>query len=385
VTSWIEISHLRLAANFATLQHAAGHATEVLAVVKANAYGHGAEPCAITLAQAGAKWLGVATAAEGAHIRRALDRSGLTAQILVMCGFVSEDAPLFAEHNLTPVLWTPQQVQTLAGTDIPVHIEINTGMNRQGVPPGHELEALLDALVQSNLKLYGVMTHFAAAESCDPTLTLTQQHCFEQALKQIRARSLTPQWIHAGSSSTLDNPTQPGGPIWLPDLAASFNAQAMVRCGIALYGYTLPLSPAISAPRIRPHLRPVLTWKTRILEIHDLAPGESIGYNATYTATSPTRVALLPIGYSDGLRRELSSTTNTPGGWTILHTPDGTHHRAPILGRISMNLTTIDITHIPGIAPGHEVTLLGDHITADDHARLAHTIPYEILCALKHH
>ena len=139
-----------------------------------------------------------------------------------------------------------------------------------------------------------------------------------------------------------------------------------------------------AAPRmIRPQLQPVMTWKARVIDVHDVAVGESIGYNALFTASAAMRVALLPVGYSDGLRRELSSTNEKPGGWVMIAGRDGEYKRAPILGRISMNLTTVDVTGIDGVRVGDEVVLLGDGVTADDHARLAGTISYEILCGVR--
>ena len=150
------------------------------------------------------------------------------------------------------------------------------------------------------------------------------------------------------------------------------------------YGYALPLkggeegSKEGGEPALRPSLQPVATWKTHIIAIHELAPGDTVGYNAIFTAPQPMRVALLPVGYADGLRRELSGANVHPGGWIMLQ-----GHRAPIIGRISMNLTTIDISGIPNIDIGDEVTLLGEGISADAHARLAGTIPYEILCAMR--
>ena len=160
----------------------------------------------------------------------------------------------------------------------------------------------------------------------------------------------------------------------------------MVRCGIALYGYCSPITGADAASvpsKLRPALQPVMTWKTRVMDLRDLPAGETVGYNATFTAPAPMRLALLPVGYADGLRRELSGTNARPGRWVILHGGDGSAHRAPIVGRVSMNLTMVDITAIPGVHIGDEVVLLGDGITADDHARLAQTIPYEILCAVR--
>jgi alanine racemase len=190
----------------------------------------------------------------------------------------------------------------------------------------------------------------------------------------------------------VDNPAQSSP--WLVDLARSVGARAMVRCGCALYGYCVPIDgPAASSvhPKLRPALRPVMTWKTRVMDLRDLPAGETVGYNATFTAPAPMRLALLPVGYADGLRRELSGTDARPGGWVMIRSRDGSGQqanrraaqRASIVGRVTMNLTLVDVTSLPGVRIGDEVVVLGDGITADDHARLAATIPYEILCAVR--
>jgi alanine racemase len=388
MTSWIEISEERLAANYRAIAQAAGAQTAVLAVVKANAYGHGVEFCSTVLARAGAPWLGVASASEGARARSALGEAGIARKdqpaILVMCGFLQQDVEAIAEHALTPVVWTPEQVGWLEGTGLAVHVEVDTGMARQGVHPGDELDDLLDELTASGLTLDGIFTHFCAAEAAHSVLTQTQQRRFEAAIAQVSAQGLTPRWVHAGSSSSVDNPAQSSP--WLVNLANSVDARAMVRCGIALYGYCSPITGADAASvpsKLRPALRPVMTWKTRVLSLRDLAAGETVGYNATFTAPAPMRLAMLPVGYADGLRRQLSGSDARPGGWVILHSRDGSAQRAPIAGRVTMNLTMVDVTAIPGVHIGDEVVVLGDGITADDHARLAATIPYEILCAVR--
>jgi alanine racemase len=388
MTSWIEISEERLAANYRAIAQAAGAQTAVLAVVKANAYGHGVEFCSTVLARAGAPWLGVASASEGARARSALGEAGIARRdqpaILVMCGFLQQDVEAIAEHALTPVVWTPEQVGWLEGTGLAVHVEVDTGMARQGVHPGDELDDLLDELTASGLTLDGIFTHFCAAEAAHSVLTQTQQRRFEAAIAQVSAQGLTPRWVHAGSSSSVDNPAQSSP--WLVNLANSVDARAMVRCGIALYGYCSPITGADAASvpsKLRPALRPVMTWKTRVLSLRDLAAGETVGYNATFTAPAPMRLAMLPVGYADGLRRQLSGSDARPGGWVILHSRDGSAQRAPIAGRVTMNLTMVDVTAIPGVHIGDEVVVLGDGITADDHARLAATIPYEILCAVR--
>jgi alanine racemase len=376
--SWIEISRHRLTENFNAVTEAAGVGTQVMAVVKANAYGHGAELCAVALARVGAGWLGVADAGEGVPVRRALDAAGLAAEILVMCGLLPGDVETIVVQRLTPVVWTVEQVGLLRGcVGVRVHVEIDTGMGRQGVRPGAELDAVLDAISTAGIALDGVMTHFCAAEVAGSELTRVQEQRFEAAVGQIRARGLRLGWVHAGSSSSVDNPARNGD--WLVSVAKSVGARAMVRCGIALYGYCLPIGECGDVPpRVRAALKPVMQWKTRVLDVRDVAEGEAIGYNAMFRATQPMRVALLPVGYSDGLRRGLSSSNERHGGWVML-----SGKRAAILGRISMNLTTVDVSGIEGVQVGDEVVLLGDGVTADDHARLAETISYEILCGVR--
>jgi alanine racemase len=399
VKSWVEISGPRLAANYNVLAAAAGDDTAVLAVVKANAYGHGAAVCAPVLARAGAEWLGVADAAEGYAVREVLAAAGIEApqqpEILVMCGGLSEDADFIVQQKLTAVVWEREQLEWLvaaamrAGSTapLPIHLEIDTGMARQGIAPGEALHTLLHWLKQQKaLRLDGVMTHFASAEVAGSLQTLKQRALFEQAVEAVAAAGLQPLWVHAGTSSTIDNQGTDENLSWLRGLAKSLNARSMVRTGVALYGYCLPVlasAPAAATaahPRahVQPHLQPVMSWKTRVIGLRDLQPGDTVGYNATFSAQRPMRLALLPVGYSDGLRRELSGSDTQAGGWAMVH-----GQQAPIIGRVSMNLTVVDISKISGIAIGDEVVLLGDGITADDHARLAHTIAYEIVCGVR--
>ncbi len=403
--SWIEVSEERLKGNFRVVAEEAGGETQVLAVVKANAYGHGAEKCAVALARAGAKWLGVADVREGARVRAALDAAGFSAagpstalpsvaslrmtesvggvpEILVMCGLMPEDVKSAVEHRLTPVVWTAEQVEWLGGNAaLRMHVEVDTGMGRQGVRPGSELDRLLHAVQAEGPTVDGVMTHFCAAEVAGGEMTQQQQRRFESACLQVRAKGLRPRWVHAGSSSSVDNPAQERR--WLVELGKSMGAQAMVRIGIALYGYCLPLDGVGASSRLRGKLKPVMTWKTRVIDVRQVGVGESIGYNATYTATGPMRLALLPVGYSDGLRRELGSTNARPGGWVMIGGRDGEYKRAAIVGRVSMNLTMVDVSGIEGVGVGDEVVLLGDGVTADDHAQVAGTISYEMLCGVR--
>jgi len=397
VKSWVEVSERRLVGNYKLLVQAAGDNTPVLAVVKANAYGHGAGICAPVLARAGAEWLGVADVTEGETVRAALAAAGIAPEqqprILVMSGLLGNDADAVLRHRLTPVIWEREPIDRLveaasrsAAGPLAVHLEIDTGMARQGIAPGAPLHALLQEIKrQKTLHLEAVMTHFASAEVAGSPQTRSQRRKFEEAIATVAAAGLQPTWLHAGNSSILDNQGTDENLAWLRSLAANIGARPMVRSGIALYGYCLPIEQAApnTAPdavvhhKVRPGLAPLMTWKTRVIALRDVQAGDAIGYNGIFTAQRPMRLALLPIGYSDGLRRELSGSNSKPGGWVMVH-----GQRAAIVGRVSMNLTVVDVTGIPGVALGDEVVVLGDGVTADDHAHLAHTISYEIVCGV---
>ncbi len=395
MTSTLEVSESRLCANLRVIERALAQAApdpSLLAVIKANAYGHSATLCAPLLARAGVPWLGVTDAHEGASVRLAL-RAPQPA-ILLMSGpsgdpvAAREAASLAVEHTLTPVVWTPQQLVPLAQAarlPHPIHLEIDTGMSRQGAAPGPPLAALLGALAATpNLRLDGVFTHLASAESTDALQTARQMHLFAAAIRQIASAGFRPTWLHLGNAATIDNasPAAAATLATLATLARSIAARPLVRCGLALYGLTLPLegdAESAAATRLQGRLHPILTWTAPITSILELSEGSRIGYGATFTVPHPMRLALLPVGYADGLRRSLSGADAHPGGWVIV---DG--QRAPILGRISMNLTTVDVTHIlPAPRAGDRAILLGEGVSAEDHARLAATIPYEILCGLR--
>ena len=397
MTNWVEISEERLEANYRTLCETAGAEVSVLAVIKADAYGHGAELCAPVLARAGAEWLGVTNAVEGAEVRAALVRAGLALaqqpRILVMSGSLPDEAATIVEHALTPVVWTVEQMTSLADArmkqaePLAVHVEVDTGMSRQGAAVGAELDAVLDWLAaQSALRLECVMTHFASAEIAGSHQTSAQQVQFEQAMRQVAASGLRPELMSAGNTSVVDNLAATGGGAsslaWLKQLAVKAGARAMVRTGLGLYGYCLPIEreagfTGAMQPAACPHLEPVMTWKARVIGLREVAAGALVGYGGTFLAERPMRLALLPVGYADGLRRELSS--NAAGsGWVMLG-----GKTAPIVGRVSMNLTVVDVTEIPGVAVGDEAIVLGEGVTAEDHARLARTISYEIVCGIK--
>jgi alanine racemase len=395
VKSWVEVSERRLTSNYRVLVEAAGGETAVLAVVKANAYGHGAAVCAPVLARAGAEWLGVTDVVEGAAVRDALATGGITRErqprVMVMCGLLADEAEDVVRHGLTPVIWEREQMEWLAeaasrmgGSPLDVHLEIDTGMARQGVAPGAELDGLLRWISgQTMLRLDGVLTHFASSEVAGSEHTLEQRRRFEEAIAAVAAAGLRPAWVHAGNSSTLDNQGDAQNVVWLGGLAASVGARSMVRSGIAVYGYCLPIEWAGSGGEtaracVRPELQPVMCWKVRVIGLREVKSGDTVGYNATFAAERTMRLALLPVGYADGLRRELSGSNARAGGWVMVK-----GQRAAIVGRVSMNLTVVDVTEIPDVAVGDEVVVLGDGVTADDQACLAGTIAYEIVCGVR--
>lgn len=413
---WAETSAGALQRNYARLRAAAGPTTQVLAVVKANAYGHGVAGCAPVLAAAGAPWLGVTDVAEGLEVRNALTRLPHAAQprVLVMCGLWPGDEAACLQANLTPAVWEPRHLdllqaeaarRNLPANSVAVHLEIDTGMARQGAASGAPLAAFLRHLCDApQIRVEALFTHFASAECLDQPQNGIQRDLFLAALQQVREAGLHPSLLHAGNTSGVD-----GGSLqpWLAEAAHAIGATPMTRAGLALYGYALPLSgtPLTATPvahddayvhiagdapgadvdaALHLHLRqlePALTWKTRIASIRDVPAGATVGYNATYVAPRPMRLALLPVGYADGFRRALSSTTNHPGGNVLVG-----GQCTPLLGRVSMDLSVIDVTALPDARPGDEVVLLGgqgaQQITAATLAAQTGTNTYEVLCGI---
>jgi len=225
---------------------------------------------------------------------------------------------------------------------------------------------VLAALKSSpNLEVEGFATHLASSEVLDAPSVAEQLKIFTEARGMLRDNGFTPPLVHAANTSAVISHHE------------SWNT--MVRPGLALYGYHLPFERAgriVSGKGLQLPLQPVLTWKTRILSIREMKPGQPLGYGGTYVTKAPARIGVLPVGYADGLNRGLSE-----GGRVIVR-----EHYAPIVGRISMDLTLVDVTGIPGVAVADEVVLLGSedglNVDAREHAELAHTIPYEILCGI---
>lgn len=355
--TWAEIDLMALSANLRAIRTRVG-TRPVLAVVKANAYGHGAPGVARALERDGVEILGVALPEEGIELRRA----GVSAPILVLGGFTPGQAEAVLQHRLVPAIYRSDQVEALSraaagrGVQAAVHLKVDTGMGRLGVPP-EEVPAFAAVLARAPaIRVTGAFSHLAVADDPVDPFTRRQIDLFLRSLDAARERGLKPEEIHlANSAAILDHP-----PAWL----------SLVRPGLVLYGYP----PSVKVTPLE--VRPVLSLKTRIIYIKDVAAGTSLGYGRTFVAARPTRVASLALGYDDGLPRLASNR-----GHVLLR-----GRPAPIVGRISMDLTTVDVTDIPGATLGDEVTVLGgsgaERIGADRIAEWAETIPWEVLCGI---
>jgi len=364
--TWAEISLAALRQNYCGLKQHLGAQVNICAVIKADAYGHGATACALALQEEGAGWFGVTSLDEAIPLRD----FGIRARILLMTGFWPGEQEELIRLDLTPTIWTAEQVSLLEKSSAAlgshahsVHLKIDTGMGRLGVSLA-ELPQLCTAVQAStHLRLEGVSTHLASSEVLDDPSVDEQLRAFERARAILRDAGFDPPLVHLANTSAMLSRRQ----TW----------HNMLRPGLALYGYQLPPQQdgKYLPGRVLP-LQPVLSWKTRILSIRNIAANQAIGYGGTFRTKSASRIAVLPLGYADGLNRQLSSR-----GRVIVR-----GNYAPIVGRISMDLTLVDVTAISGACEGDEVTLIGSsggiEVTAHEHAELCGTIPYEILCAI---
>ena len=371
--TWAEISLTALQDNFRTIADYVEPEATVCAVVKADAYGHGAVECSCALQQIGCLWFGVSSADEGILLRN----NGIRGRILLMAGFWRGEEQAVIQNNLTPAVWDWSHIELLedaarklhpTGTRppvVPVHLKIDTGMSRLGLAVA-EIGAFTDMIKSAeHVFLEAVFTHLASAEIYDSPDVEGQLERFDEAIAAIAEQGLTPSYYHAANSAAI---------------AARQNARRnLVRPGISLYGYYLPFTSVVSGTpnsSLELPVSPVLTWKTRIQAIRDVPAHQPISYNGSYVTQAPARIAVLPVGYADGLRRQLSSR-----GRVIVR-----DDYAAMVGNITMDMTMIDITGIPGVEVGDEVILIGGNerrsISAWEHASLASTIPYEILCGI---
>ena len=363
--TWAEIDLNNLAANFQKIKTRVSPAARVMAIVKANAYGHGAVACARRLASEGAEWFGVALPEEGIELRA----SGITQPILCLAGYWPGQAALCIQHRLTPVVYRLEMIEALhkaaanAGVVVDVHLKVDTGMGRLGVRRD-ELRDFVAALESfRNVRIDGLMSHLAAADdnACQP-LTRDQISRFEEAVALCRGHGYRPTHLHLANSAGIFGQRESWG--------------NMVRPGGVLYGLwrdVLPLTTNDAA------LLPVMSLHSRICLLKWVPPGETIGYGCTFEASRRSLIATLPIGYHDGYMRGLSNR-----GHVIVR---GVY--APVVGRVSMDLTLIDVTNVPDVQVDDQVTLLGWNrqnsglkIPAEDLARISGTLSYEVTCGV---
>jgi alanine racemase len=363
--TWAEVSLATLRENFRVVQDHVGANVAICAVVKADGYGHGATECALALEAEGAPWLGVTDAAEG----RALRGAGIWTRILLMTGIWRGEEDSIVAHNLTPTVWESWHLERLekaAGKQqvvLPVHLKVDTGMNRLGAAPAALPGLCAKLAAGEHLRLEGVSTHFASAEVLDGEDVPRQMRRFEEALAILAEHGLHPPLVHTSNSAAVS--------------ARPETWKTMVRPGILLYGYSLPtMRGGETTTESSLALRPVLSWKTRVLTVKDIAAGEAVGYMGTYVTKERSRIAVLPVGYADGYPRLLSNRARV-----IVR-----GEYAPVVGRVSMDLTAVDVGRIPGVAVGDEVVLIGSSgakcVDAVELARLCESVPYEILCGI---
>ena len=365
---WVEVSLKAITQNLRTVRRHIGPKPEILAVVKSNAYGLGAVPVTKALEKAGANRFGVTCSNEGIELREASVRK----PILVLTGFWPGEEKRFIEHRLTPTVTRLEDVKLLekAATSarmksrLRFHLKINTGMNRLGILPS-ELPAFASALADcSHLDLEGTFTHFASAEDFSARQTDDQERLFRDCLDRMLSLGISPGIVHmANSGAICARPSTWGD---------------MVRPGAILYGYYQSFDPPDKGREVRDRLplEASLSMRARIITLRDLPPGQSVGYSARFTTQRPSRIAVINAGYADGIMRQ-----RTNHGCALVR-----GRRVPLVGAISMDLTTLDVTDVPDVALGDIVTIYGKdgnaEIKVSDVAHEIGTVTSDLLCAL---
>lgn len=354
---YVEVSRSRIAANYRAVRDAVGADTQIIGVVKANAYGHGAVEVAGVLAAEGAKWLAVSSVDEGIALRRA----GISCRVLIMAGVMSWELPALREFRLTPVAHSLDDLRRYdEGAPLEVHLKIDTGMNRLGIRrTAAEIAEVVHAL--QNARVEGLLSHFASAADFVSQQTEEQIQEFQSVWHDLVALGVRPALMHFASTNAIAYPRRRA---WL----------SLVRPGHAIYGYVSPARGPAPAPVLA--VKPALSWRTRIVSIKEIPAGAKVGYGGSFVAPAPMRLAVLSAGYADGVPHRLSNRGRVIAGGRF----------APIVGTVSMDLTTIDVTHSPQLRPGDEVTLLGTEgdlsLDAQQIARTAGTISYNVLCGI---
>ena len=361
--SWVEISLGQIAENFRAVKSVVGPSVEVMPVVKADAYRHGAVEVSRRLCQEGARWLAVSNVEEGAALRDA----GIDCRILVMADFLPAERNGLLDYNLTPVIHSLEDIQEwerLAqsrGAPASFHLKIDSGMGRLGTrAPCAEILRAIDGA--KHVRLEGLMTHFASAADFSSGQTEEQVRVFQSVCSGLAQAGINPPYVHLSSSTPVAYGRRDA---W----------QKMVRPGHAIYGYVSQASRG-SAPSRFLTVKPALTWKTAVMAVKEIPEGALIGYGGMFRAPQPMRIAVLAAGYADGIPHRLSNRGRVIAAGKLVS----------IVGAVSMDLTTIDITHCPPLAVGDSVTLLGAEgdvtINAQQIARIAGTISYSVLCGI---
>jgi alanine racemase len=361
--SYALISRERIARNYRNVCAVVGPDVAVVGVIKADAYGHGALEVARILAAEGAPWLAVSCVEEGVQLRE----KGIAApRILVMGGFLSYEIQALLEHHLTPVVHSLAEIGdlnragSLAGGAVPYHLKIDSGLGRLGTRASAE-DIVAAVSAARHAEFEGMMTHFASAADYASPQTGQQLGYFNEILAKLAAAGVVPAYLHTSSTNAIGYGRRGG---W----------HNLVRAGHALYGYVSPARG--EAPRQLLEVKPALTWKAKILAIKDLPEGALVGYGGSFRTAAPTRIGVIGAGYADGMFHRLSNRGKVIADGKL----------ASILGTISMDLTTVDLSHTAALAPGDDVTLLGTEgdvrLDAQQIARIAGTISYNILCGI---
>src|ERR1700689_680728 len=365
---WAEVSLSAMAHNLRVIRRHIGPKPEILAVVKSNAYGLGAVPVSKALQKAGANRFGVTCANEGIELRE----SGIRKPILVLTGFWPGEEKRFIVNRLTPTVTRLEDVRGLeraaksarVKSRLRFHLKINTGMNRLGLLPS-ELDAFASALADCrHIELEGTFTHFASAEDFSARQTDEQEQTFRQCLDRMRALGISPGIVHMANSGAI--------------CARPSTWADMVRPGAIIYGYYQSFDPPQKGQEIRARLpvEPSLSLRARIITLRDLPAGQPVGYGARFVTERPSRIAVINAGYADGILRQ-----RTNRGCALLR-----GRRVPLVGAISMDLTTLDVTGVPDAALGDIVTLYGRdgsaEIKVSDVAAEIGTVTSDLLCAL---
>ena len=360
--TWAEINLDNLAANFRSVKAFIGAGPKIMAVVKADAYGHGAVACSKRLEAEGVDWFGVALPEEGVELRRA----GIRKLILCLGGFWSDQESVVLNYSLTPVIFRIERARLLnaaatrRGTAVSIHVKVDTGMGRVGVRYD-QVREFVDSLRQlDHLRVEGVMTHFAAADDLEQNeFTDLQIKRFHESVAIFRESGFNPAYLDMANS---------------PGAVAHADARSnMVRLGGVLYGLGGDVLPKGID---KPELKAVMSLHTRIADLKRVPAGETIGYGRTFRTERDSVIATIPIGYQDGYSRPLSNI-----GRAIVCSK-----YVPVAGRLSMDWTTLDVTDCPEVAIGDEVTLIGEQggcrVLAEDLALATGTISYEITCGI---